>query len=73
MNLKIDKMTLNDLETIKEILENDFDDFWNYNILKQELENNSQKASYTPLVYNQKNLANIETKFTSRNKFIHIT
>lgn len=38
MNFKIEKMNLNDLEEIKDILTSDFDDFWNYDILKQELE-----------------------------------
>ena len=38
MNLKIDKMTLDDLNNIKDILISDFDDFWNYDILKEELE-----------------------------------
>ena len=38
MDIKIEKMTLNDLENIKNILISDFDDFWNYNILKDELE-----------------------------------
>lgn len=37
MDLNITKMTLNDLEIIKDILLSDFDDFWNYEILKQEL------------------------------------
>ncbi|MBQ2938032.1 MAG: ribosomal protein S18-alanine N-acetyltransferase [Clostridia bacterium] len=41
MNLLISKMNLNDLNSIKEILTSDFDDFWNYNILKQELECNN--------------------------------
>ena len=38
MDFKISKMTLDDLEIIKDILISDFDDFWNYDILKQELE-----------------------------------
>lgn len=38
MDLLISKMNLNDLNSIKEFLISDFDDFWNYNILKQELE-----------------------------------
>ena len=38
MNLLISKMNLDDLNSIKNILISDFDDFWNYNILKQELE-----------------------------------
>ena len=37
MDIKIEKMTLTDLESIKNILLTDFDDFWNYNILKEEL------------------------------------
>lgn len=39
MEIKIEKMTLDDLENIKDILESEFDNFWNYNILKQELLN----------------------------------
>lgn len=38
-NLEIRKMSLNDLEEISPILETDFDDFWNYNIIKSELLN----------------------------------
>lgn len=38
MDIKIEKMTLTDLDKIKNILTTDFDDFWNYNILKDELE-----------------------------------
>lgn len=39
MDIKIEKMKLSDLETIKDILTTDFDDFWNYNIFKEELQN----------------------------------
>lgn len=38
MGLKVEKMTSNNLENIKDVLVSDFDDFWNYDILKQELE-----------------------------------
>ncbi len=38
MNLQIEKMTLENLNQIKDNLISDFDDFWNYNVLKQELE-----------------------------------
>ena len=46
MNLKtndisINKMNLHDLKTIETSLLNDFDDFWNSNILKQEIESDS--------------------------------
>ncbi|MCI8654458.1 MAG: ribosomal protein S18-alanine N-acetyltransferase [Clostridia bacterium] len=39
MNIQIAEMTLYDLNSIKSILNTDFDDFWNYNIFKTELEN----------------------------------
>ena len=39
MKLEFEKMTIKDLDNIKDNLESDFDDFWNYNILKSELEN----------------------------------
>jgi len=38
-NIEISKMNVSDLESIKNILLTDFDDFWNYNIFKSELEN----------------------------------
>ncbi len=37
--MEINKMTIEDLNSISAVLESDFDDFWNYNILKSELEN----------------------------------
>ena len=44
MELKmISEMNLQDLEEIKDCLLTDFDDFWSYNILKQELENGKSK------------------------------
>lgn len=39
----ISEMNLQDLEEIKDYLLTDFDDFWSYNILKQELENGKSK------------------------------
>lgn len=38
-NFEITYMCLADLEYIKDILETDFDNFWNYNVFKSELEN----------------------------------
>ena len=38
MDLKIEKMTLDNLNSIKDILISDFDNFWTYDILKEELE-----------------------------------
>ena len=35
--IEISTMTLNDLEQIKENLQTDFDDFWNFEIFKEEL------------------------------------
>lgn len=41
--MKIVDMTLSDFELIKENLISDFDDFWNENILRQELLNENRK------------------------------
>lgn len=38
MNLKINDMTLEDLNNIKDILISDFDAFWSYDTLKEELQ-----------------------------------
>ena len=40
-SLHISKMTIEDLDKISLNLQTDFDDFWNYNILKSELENSN--------------------------------
>ena len=40
MDFKIEKMTISDLEQIKDVLEKDFDDFWKVNTLKEELLSN---------------------------------
>ncbi len=37
MDININKMNLEDLELIKDVLESEFDNFWNYNILKEEI------------------------------------
>ena len=39
MEIKIIKMTKEHLEQIKDILQEQFDEFWNANVLKEELEN----------------------------------
>ena len=41
--INICEMSLEDLEKIKDILISDFDDFWNYNILKEELESTNSR------------------------------
>jgi len=50
MNIKIKEMTIHDLKNIKNILNSDFDDFWNYNIIKEELESDNSK--YIIALYN---------------------
>ena len=42
-NYLISAMKIEDLENIKDILEVDFDEFWNYETLKEELESNFSK------------------------------
>ena len=41
--IKIENMTLEDYEKIKDNLQKDFDDFWTHTILKSELENEMSK------------------------------
>lgn len=41
MDFKIERMTINDLKKIHSTLEEDFDDFWNYNLFEQELKNSN--------------------------------
>lgn len=38
MNFSVEKMSLDTLNSIKNVLISDFDDFWNYDVIKQELE-----------------------------------
>lgn len=47
--IEIMTMRLSDLEEIKSALQKDFDDFWNYEIFKEELVNNN--SSYLVLRY----------------------
>jgi len=47
--IKTQTMTLSDLEEIKDILTIDFDDFWNFEIFKEELANNN--STYLVLRY----------------------
>lgn len=37
--IEISVMNMSDLNEIKDILENEFDDFWNYDVFKSEIEN----------------------------------
>ena len=75
----ISEMNLQDLENIKDCLLTDFDNFWSYNILKQELENG--KSNYFVakqeneivgfagilLIIDQVNIMNIVVKKDKRN------
>ena len=42
-NIEIHEMKFQDLNLIAETLETDFDNFWNYNVFKTELENGNSK------------------------------
>lgn len=41
--LRVEKMTMEDFEKIKDVLETEFDDFWNSNILMSELNNENSR------------------------------
>ena len=43
-NIKICEMTISDLESIRETLETEFDNFWNFNILKHEIQSDISKV-----------------------------
>lgn len=51
MDFDIDYMNLSDLETIQDVLSTEFDNFWNYSILKDEL--NSKNSTYFVAKSNQ--------------------
>lgn len=75
----ISEMNLQDLENIKDCLLTDFDNFWSYNILKQELENGKSKYFVAKqeneivgfagilLIIDQVNIMNIVVKKNKRN------
>ena len=78
--IKISTMMLNDLEQIKENLQTDFDDFWNFEIFKEELANTN--SMYLVLKYeneivsfggikiilDEADIMNIVTKKNKRNQ-----
>ena len=43
MQIEINKMKISDLDSISDILSSDFDDFWNYSVFKDELNNENSK------------------------------
>ena len=78
--MEMHTMRLRDLEEIKDILQTDFDDFWSFEIFKEEIVNNN--SSYLVLKYDDEivcyggikiildeaNLMNIVTKKDKRNQ-----
>lgn len=82
MNINIEKMTITDLNNIKDNLHNDFDDFWNYNVLKEEIESNNSKYIVAKIdnevvgfagikiIIDEADIMNIVAKKTFRNKGI---
>ena len=83
MEIKIEKMTIEDLENISKLLTTEFDDFWNYNILKQELQSDTSHLFVSKneqedivgfvgvqFVLDEANITNIVTKKNCRNQGI---
>ena len=80
--MEIFTMTLEDLEQMKDTLYSDFDNFWSYNVLKQELENknttyivakeNDEVVGFAGLstCLDEATLNNIVVKKTHRNRGI---
>lgn len=82
MQIKIDNMDIDDLNKIQDILNSEFDDFWNYNVFKSELENENSKYIIARLndeivgfagiwvAIDEAHITNIVTKKSYRNKGI---
>lgn len=79
-NIQIFEMSPDDLESIKDVLETDFDEFWNYKILKDELNSNNSKYIVTKtkdntivgfagvkIIFEEAELMNIVTRKNMRN------
>lgn len=81
-NIEVTQMSIADLENIKDVLQSEFDDFWNYNIFKSELTNIFSKyvvaKQYNTIVgfagmqiiLDEATIMNIVTKATKRNSGI---
>lgn len=81
-DIEIQSMTILDLDSIKDILFTEFDDFWNYNIFKSELENENSRYIVAKLnneiigfagiwlTIDEAHITNIVTKKTYRNQGI---
>lgn len=82
MAIKIEKMNLNHLNELQEILISDFDDFWSFSTLKEEVENenssyiigkiNNEIIVFAGLkkIFDQADIMNIVIKKTYRNQGI---
>ena len=82
MDIKIEEMTITDLNNIKDNLNNDFDNFWNYTILKEEIESNNSKYIVAKIdneivgfagikiIMDEADIMNIVTKQAFRNQGI---
>ena len=80
--MNILNMTIQDLDEIKDILATDFDDFWNYNVFKSELENpnsnyivakqNGEILGFAGIIdtYDQMEITNIVVRKDYRNQGI---
>ena len=80
--IEIVDMKLSDLNAIKNILTDEFDDFWNYEILKEELTNSSSKYVIAKegneivgfaglkIILDEADIMNIVTRKSFRNKGI---
>ena len=79
-NIEIEVMTLVDLENIKNILASDFDEFWNHNVFKEELQSENSKYLVAKLnneiigfagikiIIDKADIMNIVTKKAVRNR-----
>ena len=79
-NIEIEVMTLVDLENIKNILSSDFDEFWNHNVFKEELQSENSKYLLAKLnneiigfagikiIIDKADIMNIVTKKAVRNR-----
>lgn len=82
MAIKIEKMNLNHLNELQEILISDFDDFWSFSTLKEEVENenssyiigkiNNEIIGFAGLkkIFDHADIMNIVIKKTYRNQGI---
>lgn len=57
MNITLEKMSKEHLDKIKDDLKNEFDEFWNANVLKSELENPA--STYIVAIDEQNNIVRL--------------